>query len=77
MYLWLTNPAPLPAQLMNLISNRVALRTFSPAYSREVVGIPDAALITEPDDGGGVLAPFVAAAGLTLGTGGRGDTVHL
>lgn len=50
-YLWLSNPVPLHERLMNVILNRVGLQTFSCAHSDTVIGIPDAALISEPGVG--------------------------
>lgn len=46
-YLWLTDPAPLIPDVMNLFSDCVALQTISAAHSRDVIGIADAARISE------------------------------
>lgn len=61
LYLWLVSPVPLttiamnsiplPTPLMNLLPSRVALQALSAAYSREAVGTPQAATISNPKIG--------------------------
>lgn len=61
LHLWMINPTPvtslmlhsvpMPSLLMDIITSRVALQTFSPNHSRSTLGIPDAAFIAEPGVG--------------------------
>lgn len=61
LHLWMINPTPVtslmlhsvpvPSLLMDIITSRVALQTFSPNHSKSTLGIPDAAFIAEPGVG--------------------------
>lgn len=61
LHLWMINPTPLTTVmfnsmpinsiLMDVITSRIALQTFSPKHSKTTVGIPDAAFISEPGVG--------------------------